>query len=243
VPVEETTRPTTRRKALKKIMVAAVGTAAVGTALLSSNGGTAQAGSGSNPFIGFFAFPGVNVPPTNLPQSAGVAGSTENDFGNDGTSIAGVYGFTKHSEGAGVQGETINGFGVVGKSQGKTGVYGISKSQMGVRGTSTTGYGMFAESTNSTGLVATSIYGNGIQTTSFSGRAIYGRSDDNYGAAFYGGKAPLRLEPSTFQVGPPVDGNHLIGEFFVDKEGKLFYCMVAGTPGRWVLLSQIPANQ
>jgi hypothetical protein len=243
IPAENQNQPTSRRKALKRLAVVATASAIAGTALLSTTGGTAEAASGSTPFVGFYAFPGVNVPATGLPETAGVAGSTENSFGNDGTAIAGVYGFTKHFEGSGVRGESVNGYGVIGKSQSRTGVYGTSQSQMGVRGTSATGYGIYAESTNSHALVSSSIHGNGIQTTSFSGKAIYGRSDDNYGAAFYGGKAPLRLEPSNFQVGPPVDGDHLIGEFFVDKEGKLFYCMVAGTPGRWILLSQIPANQ
>ena len=49
-----------------------------------------------------------------------------------------------------------------------------------------------------------------------------------YGGSFSGGKAQLRLAPSTTVTGPPT-GAHSVGELFVDKPGKLYYCTKGST--------------
>jgi hypothetical protein len=265
---EETKQPTSRRKALKKIMVAAVGTAAVGTAVLSTNGGTAQAAGGSTPFIGWYAFPGSHIPPTNLPQIVGLAGSNESDFGDVENKVtAGVYGFSpgavgvfgKSNTGNGVTGESntrdglvgrsisgnglfaksTSGNGVSGQSISNTGVFGSSKTGFGVKGFSESETGVVAQSTNFNALAAAALNGGtGVLATSSTGKAVYGRSAEGYGAEFDGGKAPLRLDPSNTQIGAPTSGDHQAGELFVDKNGTLFYCAISGTPGEWQALSR-----
>ena len=55
---------------------------------------------------------------------------------------------------------------------------------------------------------------------------------NGYGGSFRGGLAPLKLEPSISQ-GPPTDGTHSMGEFYVDNQGVLYFCVTDGTPGTW----------
>ena len=54
----------------------------------------------------------------------------------------------------------------------------------------------------------------------------------SYGGHFRGVTAPLRLEPSRSQ-GPPNSGTHLVGEFYIDNQGVLYFCVASGTPGTW----------
>lgn len=56
------------------------------------------------------------------------------------------------------------------------------------------------------------------------GAGIGGISIGGYGGEFVGGKASVRLIPSTdVESGPPADDVHLVGELFVDGEGDLYY--------------------
>ena len=57
-----------------------------------------------------------------------------------------------------------------------------------------------------------------------------------YGAVLRGRRAPLRLPPST-EEGPPRDAGHQTGEFYVDKNGDLFYFK---SPG-WFKVQLTPA--
>jgi hypothetical protein len=63
-----------------------------------------------------------------------------------------------------------------------------------------------------------------------------------YGVKAIGDLAPLLLNPSFSVVGPPTAGQHAVGEVFVDKNGGLFQCVGAGTPGTWVRVGFNPLN-
>jgi hypothetical protein len=139
----------------------------------------------------------------------------------DSRSIQGV-----NVEGTGVLGTSTGGKGVVGESQTNHGVDGRSQQAAGVNGISTEGAGVIGKSSNSDGVRASSGNANGL--TSTGGR---------YGAYLVGKLAPLFLQPA-FTQGAPTTGEHRQGEFFVDKDGKLFFCVANGTPGTWKLLAQ-----
>jgi hypothetical protein len=139
----------------------------------------------------------------------------------DSRSIQGV-----NVEGTGVFGTSTGGKGVVGASQTSNGVDGQSVKAAGVSGSSLEGAGVIGKSTNSDGIRANSGNDNGLSSTG-------GR----YGASLGGKLAPLFLQPAITQ-GAPTTGEHRQGEFFVDKDGKLFFCVANGTPGTWRLLAQ-----
>jgi hypothetical protein len=130
----------------------------------------------------------------------------------------------------GVTGEnTFGGIGVYGK-----GLYGIQGESNGATGQGVHGI-------NSTA-------GDGILGDSQSGVAIHGRSfgptgvgvhgehfDSGYGGQFKGGRAQLRLVPSS-RTGRP-GGSHSKGELYMDSNAALFVCVKGGTPGRWRKIS------
>jgi hypothetical protein len=61
------------------------------------------------------------------------------------------------------------------------------------------------------------------------GAGIGGISVSGYGGEFVGGKASVRLIPSTGVAdGPPADDMHAVGELFVDGRGDLYYNPVEG---------------
>ncbi len=101
---------------------------------------------------------------------------------------------------------------------------------IGVKGWCRTGFA---------GVVGTSETTTGVFGSSQTGWGIDGHSDNGYGGHFSCGKAnnpggaQLRLEPSSVLRGAPDLGFHGRGEFFVDMDGNLFYCVADGTPGTW----------
>lgn len=95
----------------------------------------------------------------------------------------------------------------------------------GVQGMSHGSYGVVGKST-------TTEYSGVIGVGETDGPGVSGTSQAGYGAEFTGGLAPLRLSPSD-KHGPPTAGSHKVGEFFVDKQGTLYFCMSDGTPGTW----------
>jgi hypothetical protein len=123
---------------------------------------------------------------------------------------AGVLGRIDGTSGAGVLGEGKR-FGVEGRITGDTGgdlAYGV----FGLGGT----HGVVGAITN----------GNGTGVMGDTGPR------DGYGGEFRGGKAPLRLWPST-RTGRPTSGTHQQGEIYMDSAGALFVCTVDGSPGTW----------
>jgi hypothetical protein len=158
----------------------------------------------------------------------GVAGTTTGDSGPKGT-VAGVWG-SNFGAGAGVRGTSKGGAGLLGEGptgvsgQGGIGVLGRSAETSaftpspGVWGLQTAGgVGVLGGASGGTGSIG--VLGNG-----------------GYGGVFEGNQAPLRLIPST-SAGQPTIGEHLVGEFYVDSTGALFYCRTTGTPGVWVKLA------
>ena len=49
-----------------------------------------------------------------------------------------------------------------------------------------------------------------------------------------GARAAIHLSPNLTITGAPTTGAHSMGELMVDKNGDLFLCKAAGTPGTWV---------
>jgi hypothetical protein len=174
-------------------------------------------------------------------SGVGVRGSSSS---NDG--IAGSSGGDRRSGVFGDNTDTKNvTFGVSGRTQSPqgAGVNGFSVPGIGVRGTSTTNDGIVG---TSSGDRKSGVFGDNTDTTrvtfgvsgrsqSPQGAGVFGFSDLGYGGQFSGARAPLRLQPGT-TVGRPTTGNHQTGEFFVDRNGDLFFCKVSGTPGTWFLV-------
>jgi hypothetical protein len=74
--------------------------------------------------------------------------------------------------------------------------------------------------------------GNGVYGVSKNASGVCGTSTNKYGGDFFGGLAPLRLEPSN-TAGSPTTGAHGAGELYVDINGVLYFCTADGTPGTW----------
>jgi hypothetical protein len=151
----------------------------------------------------------------------------------------GVLGQCDSPAGAGVVGLSVGGNavrghsqkndGVVGESNGevKSGVYGLNSQTDGVA------FGVFGKCDAPEGA------GVSGRNDGLNGDAVSGFSPKGYGGHFFGGLAPLRLDPANI-VGPPTNDNHHRGEFFVDRSGDLFYCKDAGTPGTWFRVALVP---
>jgi hypothetical protein len=122
--------------------------------------------------------------------------------------------------GTGVRGEGL--YGVVGDSSGATG--------QGVHGNnSSAGDGVLGDSQG----------GAAIRGRSFgpTGAGVHGEHfEGGYGGQFKGGKAQLRLVPSS-RTGRPKGGTHSKGELFMDSNAVLFVCVKGGSPGRWRRIS------
>jgi hypothetical protein len=72
----------------------------------------------------------------------------------------------------------------------------------------------------------------GQDTSTTGGMGVMAASTNGLGLVGQGGRAPLRLLPST-ALGPPTAGDHARGEVFVDVFGDFFVCSNPGTPGTW----------
>jgi hypothetical protein len=57
-----------------------------------------------------------------------------------------------------------------------------------------------------------------------------------YGGQFKGGRAQLKLVPSS-RTGRHRGGTHSKGELYMDSNAALFVCVKGGTPGRWKKVS------
>jgi hypothetical protein len=151
----------------------------------------------------------------------------------------GVSGTTASPQGAGVNGFALRANGVNGTSTRSDGVVGVTEGgASGVRGIATASgkvtFGVHGSS-DSTDPRAAGVFG-------FSKRSngVLGQSDGGYGGHFAGARAPLRLQPAAGE-GPPTSGPHLAGEFFVDRNGDLFFCRQGGSPGAWFRVQLVPA--
>ena len=164
-------------------------------------------------------------------QAAGAA------FDSPDSAIPGVTG-TNSSNGLGS-------IGVLGRSdyisvkgesrQGSTnfiGVYGLCNAATGGAGVSGDHAG------SGPGVTGGSASGPGVQGTSSGagkGGVEGGHQGGGYGGLFRGGKAQLRLVPSS-RTGRP-GGPHSKGELYMDSNAALFVCVRSGTPGKWRKIS------
>ena len=111
-----------------------------------------------------------------------------------------------------MDGESTSGDGVAGESGTGIGVSGLSGTGDVVHGESNSGIGVSGSSVSSVG--------------------VFGESVDGIGGHFGGGLAPLSLDPSQ-TPGPPQTGDHNMGEFFVDSNGVLYFCVQSGRRFSW----------
>jgi hypothetical protein len=181
-------------------------------------------------------------------DKSGVFGSNDQGPGVFGNSRSGTGVNGQSDTGTGVFGHSNTGSGVAGASTANAGVQGTSQTNDGVVGT-TTEFGKSGVFGTNHGSVPATILahvfgvtgradspaGFGVSGDSAEGTGILGNGG-HYGGLFEGGKAPMRLVPSS-TTGAPPSGIHERGEFFVDSEGSLFYCKTNGTPGTWVALA------
>lgn len=122
------------------------------------------------------------------------------------------------SAAAGLRGTSKEGFAILAVSDSGTGVHSYTKSGTSISALSNTGSGVVGSGAH------IGVLGEGIGNT---GIALYGR----------GGRAQLQLQRG-LTAGIPTTGFHDAGEFYVDSNGRLFYCKAAGTPGTWVALDE-----
>ena|SRR5215831_8008724 len=102
---------------------------------------------------------------------------------------------------------------------------------MEIVGSSDSGAGLTGTSSSGTGVVGRGIGDTGVRGTGGL-VGVHGSSTRGLGGDFSGGLAPLRLQPADTQ-GSPTSGTHSTGEFYVDNQGALYFCIANGTPGTW----------
>jgi hypothetical protein len=161
-------------------------------------------------------------------------------FGVYGTSTSGrgVYGYSKNGTGVrgqsvdweGVQGESTNGVGVHAKSEHNNAIRAETTDTDAIFATSATKAGILAASTSWAGVWGQSVSSTGTVGYSADGIGVSGSSPNGRGGVFGGKRAQLRLLPST-AVTHPTAGQ--MGDLFVDKSGRLWYCRKGGNPAIW----------
>ena len=94
---------------------------------------------------------------------------------------------------------------------------------------------------NSIGVWGNTTAGAAVQGQATSGAGVLGQSGTGpslRGAAPGPNTSGVHLQLDRGPVtGPPTADFHFPGQFWVDSDGKLFYCVVAGIPGTWVNLA------
>jgi hypothetical protein len=165
------------------------------------------------------------------------------DTGNDGVL---AYADTATENNAGVWGENNGtGPGAVGKSDAGIGV--IGKGLIGVKGESSSpgyganyglhtdnGYGVVGDGHGAatSGVLGRNATGEGLRGEGKTGIRAKSTGSSGYGAIIEGGKAQLRIVPTT-TTGKPTTGPHSKGELLLDSAATLWICTVGGTPGTW----------
>jgi hypothetical protein len=124
------------------------------------------------------------------------------------------------------------------------GVYGISQSSIGLKGESTSNNGVYGHSqADDQAAIVGQSKGDGTGVLGYSGKdsvylqdapqktgvfgeapsgvGVYGRASNGRGGQFSGGKAQVRLMPSSAATHP---ANGALGDLFLDKSGRLWFC-------------------
>ena len=143
-----------------------------------------------------------------------------------------VRGTTAVSSSAGVVGQhTADGFGVLGQSATGIGVKartgGLSTAAVSAENSGSGGFGIWAITADGVG-----IYGEAQGGATPVG--VVARGNLGVGLEASGARAAIHLSPNLTITGAPTTGAHSMGELMVDKNGDLFLCKAAGTPGTWV---------
>lgn len=138
---------------------------------------------------------------------------------------AGVHGITSAGAGAGIRGEADDPSGFA------LGVEGSTRSAQGVgvwgRGPGTGVLGQVGNVYPEVLERRIGVFGRARADASMPG---------GIGGAFEGARAALWLVPA-LSTGAPATGEHDVGEIVVDRDGRVFVCRGAGTPGTWVELA------
>jgi hypothetical protein len=142
--------------------------------------------------------------------------------------------------GTAMRGSTTSGIGVEGSSGVGRGVHGFSRDNYGVHGVSSNTYGVFGESPSSYAVVGQSESSAGVAGFTASGIGVIGASSSlvgvqgqggsGRGGRFSGGKAQVKLDPSTAATHP---ASGQAGDIFLDKSKRLWLCKGGST---WVRL-------
>jgi hypothetical protein len=153
-------------------------------------------------------------------------------------------GFSPSGQGNAVTGRSDSGIGVFGASNSWFGMQAQSVSYPGLFGTSESDYGVLGQggtdgvhgqgSPHGNGVSGESDSGAGVLGTAGSGTGVYGyanlgikavgvsgKSPTGRGGQFSGGKAQLRLVPSTATTHP---SRGSLGDLFLDKNKRLWFC-------------------
>jgi hypothetical protein len=200
---------------------------------------------------------------TSVNEFSGVAGFDDSPGGGKGVfgtsgKGTGVWGQTAadlQSGVAGIDSSTGGGYGVYGESTEGIGVYGtlaagvsglLDGDVAGVVGDSYTSDGVIGLSSSSDGVSGVTSATNwsgvyGLDSSVGGGHGVYGESTSGYGIKAQGGLAPILLSPSD-SAGVPTSRLHSLGELYVDKNGVLYVCVAAGTPGTWVQVGAGPTG-
>jgi hypothetical protein len=206
---------------------AAVGTglAVAGSALVADPAG---ATTGGDLIIDGSAATNSGVETTYLTTSGAGGGGAGTSFNNCALQVQS----TATNTGGIVAYAAGTGTGVTGLSFGGTGVGGSDDTGFGMQGTTDTGTGgsFFAESSG-VGVLADSTSGIGLHAGSGTGNS------GQFDAPSAGSTGTHLLLSPSGTSGPPTGTGHTLGQFWVDSAGKLFQCVVAGSPGVWVSLS------
>lgn len=151
-------------------------------------------------------------------------------FSHAGSGLAGYS-----NEGSGVYGESVDGPAIYGWGMLTCGVQGASDYGIGVQGSATKGgCAILGKAVDSTGVhghsgppfdsyiaspVKTGVYGYANQDADAVG--VKGQSAKGRGVVAVGGRAQLRLVPSTAATHPTTGA---LGDLFLDKKGRLWFC-------------------
>ncbi len=203
-----------RRNALRAAGVLAAGAVAGGVGLVAAATPAAAATgtfSGGSPAVTADGGAGVG--------SVGVSADVQGSNG-----IA-VDAFSSGTSGIGVRGE------------GDIGVYGISVSGVGIYGDTMGQLGIYGNSA-SPGPFSTGVYGrsmNGRGLHGYGNVGVYAQSL-NVGVSIDAEQTSLRFSPAA--TSPLTSGGtYQARDIVVDSAGVIWFCVAAGTPGTWRMLS------
>lgn len=113
---------------------------------------------------------------------------------------------------------------------------GIAGLIYGVKSEVSSGTGMAVYGVNMNSLISnTDAVGVKGEIANAGGYGVIGlcTGSNGYGLAAEGGRAPFYILPNTTNDLPPTSSDHNPGEFYVTKDGSLYYCVARGLTPTW----------